>query len=242
LNLEAAWFEPFFLEGLITDVLAQLKSGKEASVFLCRGGAASGVRFVAVKSYRDRLHRNFHNRVAYQHGRLVKGSRPARAVATKTRFGRQIEEGMWIDNEFDALCRLHAIGADVPRPLAANESEILMEFVGAEDGPAPQLRELRPDCAEASRLFERLMWNIELFLANNVIHADLSAYNVLVRDGSPCIIDLPQAIDPRTNANACDLLSRDVRNLCRHFARLDVAADADRLSADLWQKFMRARL
>ena len=66
--MEAAWLEPFFLEGLITDVLAQLKSGKEASVFLCRGGKASGAALVAVKSYRDRLHRDFRNRATYQHG------------------------------------------------------------------------------------------------------------------------------------------------------------------------------
>jgi RIO kinase 1 len=240
--LEAAWFDEFFSEGLITDILAPLKSGKEASVFLCRGGEASDARLVAVKSYRERLRRGFQNRAAYQHGRAIGGSRTARAVATKTRFGRRVEEAMWIDHEFDILCRLHAAGADVPRPLAATGSAILMEFVGNEDGPAPQLRELRPEPREALRLFERLMWNVELFLTNNVIHADLSAYNVLVVDGRASIIDLPQAVDPRTNASAQHLLSRDVHGLCRHFARLGVPANADRLSADLWRRFLHSRL
>ena len=117
-----------------------------------------------------------------------------------------------------------------------------MEFVGDGNTPAPQLRQHRPDSVGAHRLFERLMWNIELFLANNVIHADLSAYNVLIREDIPYVIDLPQAVDPRTNANACELLNRDVRNLCRYFIRLGVVADADRLSAELWRRFMRAQL
>jgi RIO kinase 1 len=240
--MEADWFDEFFSEGLITDILARLKSGKEASVYLCRGGRASDARLVAVKSYRHRLHRDFKNRSSYQDGRVVGGSRPARAVANKSRFGRRVEEAMWVDSEFDALCLLHAVGADVPRPLAATSSEILMEFVGDEEAPAPQLREVQLEPREAQRVFDRLIWNIRLFLANNVVHADLSAYNILFRDDCPCIIDLPQAVDPRRNANAQLLLSRDLAGLCRYFARFGVAADPDELSSDMWRRFLRAEL
>jgi RIO kinase 1 len=79
-------------------------------------------------------------------------------------------------------------------------------------------------------------------LANNVVHGDLSAYNVLVHRGSACLIDFPQAVDPRTNTDACSLLFRDVENLCRHFEKFGVEADATRLSIDLWKKFLAARL
>ena len=117
-----------------------------------------------------------------------------------------------------------------------------MEFVGDDEGPAPQLRELRPTQAEAQGLLDRLLWNIEALLANNVIHADLSPYNILVAKGRPWIIDLPQAVDPRTNASAEALLARDVDRVCRYFARFGVEANAAPLAAELWSRFLHARL
>ena len=179
-----------------------------------------------MKYFRPRLGRGFQNRAAYQHGRFMGDARTSRAVANKSRFGRDIEEALWVNHEFDMLCRLHFAGADVPTPLAAAGSAILMEFVGDEEGPAPQLRELRLTACAARGMLDRLIWNIERLLANNVIHADLSAYNILVHNGSPRIIDLPQAVDPRTNGQRASLLARDLDRVCRHFERFGVHTDA----------------
>ena len=55
-----------------------------------------------------------------------------------------------------------------------------------------------------------------------MVQGDLLAFNVLMWEGSPCIIDFPQAVDPRFNQHAFDLLTRDVTNLCRYFARFGV--------------------
>lgn len=244
-HLNGNWFDEFFAEGLISDVLAQLKSGKEATVFVCRPGPApdvAGAELLAVKCYRDRLGRGFQNRAAYMHGRYIGDARAARAVANKSRFGHHAAESMWVTQEFEMLCRLHAAGADVPQPFAASEASILMEFVGDESGPAPQLREFRPTTMEAHDLLGRMIWNIERFLASNVIHGDLSPYNALVRNARPVIIDLPQAVDSRTNANARELLFRDVDRVCRHFERFGATANAEKISSDLWQRFLRAEL
>jgi RIO kinase 1 len=241
-RLEAIWFDEFFAEGLITDVVSQLKSGKEATVFICRAGAESNARLLAVKYFRPRLGRGFQNRAAYQHGRVMGKARTSRAVANKSRFGQEVEEALWVNHEFDMLWRLPFAGADVPQPLAAAGSAILMEFVGDEDGPAPQLRELRLTTEEARRMLDQLIWNIERLLASDVIHGDLSAYNILVHHGAPRIIDLPQAVDPRTNCHAENLLARDVDRVCGHFERFGVRTDAAGLSADLWQRYQRAQL
>jgi RIO kinase 1 len=56
------------------------------------------------------------------------------------------------------------------------------------------------------------------------------------------VIDFPQASDPRFNRHAQDLLARDVANLARYFAQYGVEADAEGLSRDLWQRFLRAEL
>jgi serine/threonine protein kinase len=84
------------------------------------------------------------------------------------------------------------------------------------------------------------LWNVELLLASNVVHSDLSPYNVLVEDDRLVLIDFPQAVDPRSNRNAHDLLARDVSNLCRWYVRFGGSPDPDRLINGLWNRFLFA--
>ena len=130
----------------------------------------------------------------------------------------------------------------MPQPVAGSSHGLLMEFIGDEKEPAPQLKDTRLSPAEARRVFDRLIWNVELFLANHLVHADLSPYNVLYRAEGVTIIDLPQAVDARSNSNARALLERDVENLCRHFDRLGVRTNAAAVAADLWRRFLYARI
>jgi RIO kinase 1 len=235
-------FDPFFQEGLITEVIRVIKTGKEASVWLCRAGPSTGHRLLAAKTYLPRQHRNFKNDAIYKEGRVITKRRIRVAVERKTSFGRQFEDGWWVMREYDALTLLASAGADVPRTIAWNERAILMEYAGDEDGPAPQLQHVRLDPEEARPLFDRLLWNVELFLFNNLVHADLSPFNVLYRDGSILVIDLPQVVDARTNPNAPSLLTRDLTNLCRYFQRYGVEQDPEALAADLWTRYLFADL
>jgi RIO kinase 1 len=73
-------------------------------------------------------------------------------------------------------------------------------------------------------------------LALHRVHADFSAYNVLYWDGDIKIIDFPQAIDPRVNAQAEALLTRDVERICKYLGRFGALADAAALAADLWSR------
>ena len=79
-------------------------------------------------------------------------------------------------------------------------------------------------------------------LGANVVHGDLSPYNILWWKDRATIIDLPQAVDPRFNRNARMLLERDIANVCKYFARAGVACHPGRLAGDLWRRFMRAEL
>ena len=118
-----------------------------------------------------------------------------------------------------------------------------MTYVGDEEDAAPQLRSYRPDGPdEAEDLLRQVMRNVELFLYRNVIHGDLSAYNVLVWEGRVTVIDLPQAVDPRKNKHAKGLLERDVHRVCEHFERFGVRSSAARLASDLWTAWQFADL
>src|SRR5581483_8331344 len=157
-------------------------------------------------------------------------------------FGREVQTGMWTGAEFETLRLLHAAGADVPRPLTCAADVLLMEFLGDEDAPALTLNRVTPEREEAERWFERLLDNIELWLAHNRIHADLSPFNIVCWQGAVHVIDFPQAVDPRFSQKAHELLARDVDNVCRFFTRYGVRADPTRLADNLWFRFVRGDL
>jgi RIO kinase 1 len=236
-------FERYYAEGLVTDLVAPVKSGKEASVFLCRANPEmTGASLLALKQYRPRDHRAFKNDHVYKAGRVLKEPRDRNAVRKKTAYGRSFEQAWWTEHEWEVLRALHEAGGDVPRPVARTESSILMEYVGDEVAPAPQLRHVGLSPEETRITLDRLLWNVELFLGHNWIHADLSAFNVLWWKGRATVIDLPQAVDPRSNPHAHELLARDVKNVCEHFAKLGARRDADEISRGLWTAFLFAEL
>jgi RIO kinase 1 len=240
---EPTWFQDLFDEGLITDIEMQLKSGKEASVYLCRANPVTTDSLLLVaKVFRPRRTRSFKEDAMYKSGRVITNARTRRAVHKKTRFGQEFEDAWWINREHEILELLHAIGADVPRPVRGSPFGILMEYIGDEDGPAPQLRDVELDPADARTVYERILWNVELLLRNNLVHADLSPFNILYWEGRVAIIDFPQAVDARTNRNSYELLRRDLQNVTRHFSKYGVDADPDRLTSDLWNRYLFARL
>jgi RIO kinase 1 len=236
----------FFDDGLLTDVLFRVKGGKEATVYCCRANPASGRDLLAAKVFRPRMFRAMKNDALYKEGRglidgegkLVLGGRARRALAKKTPFGRELDTASWVQHEYGALGRLFAAGADVPEPVAVLPNAILMEFVGDADGAAPVLSSLRLPEGEARELLERLLRTVEIFLSCFLVHADLSAYNVLYRAGEPRVIDFPQAVDALRHPDAFGLFCRDVDRLCGWFTRQGVAADPVALAEDLWRRFV----
>jgi RIO kinase 1 len=249
---EAVWLEAslrsFFEQELITDVLSMVKGGKEANVYRCAANARTGQRFLAAKVYRPRQFRNLSNDRAYREGRELAtfeaGSvrawhrRVQTALTKKTEFGGTILHTSWLLHEYTTLERLHRRGADVPRPWAANENTIVMEYLGDEQAAAPSLRELTLTAAEANDAFHRVIGNVEALLGEGLIHGDLSAYNVLYWQGTVCLIDFPQVVIAASNPKARWMFGRDLRRVCDYFARMGVSCDAEALADDLWDRHM----
>ena len=233
---------PFFDEGLVAEVLGVVKSGKEATVYCCRGAGRNGTALLAAKVYRPRTLRSFRNDAVYRTGRVITDARLRRAVRKKTRAGRGVGFGMWVSHEYETLKLLHAAGAAVPRPVHCAGSAILMEYVGDAAGAAPMLNDVHLPSGDARGVFRQIMRNIELFLACDRVHADLSAFNILYRAGRIRIIDFPQAVDPRVNPNALDLLRRDIANICRHFARYGADVNPLQRAGEMWARYLRGEL
>ena len=236
----------FYDQELIDDVLYVAKSGKEATVYCCTANPATGLEFLAAKVYRPRMFRSLSNDALYRHGReqrdkdgrVLRGNKRQRGNLKQTERGRAAQVSSWIEYEFTTQRLLHAAGADVPQPLSQIGNAVLMDFVGDGEEPAPRLSEAELPPEQAQPLFEQLLRNVELALAHDRIHGDLSAYNVLYWQGAATIIDFAQAVDPRHDDELYTLLERDIDRLHRFFARYGAVADPGALAADMWTRYL----
>ncbi|MDQ1118852.1 MULTISPECIES: PA4780 family RIO1-like protein kinase [Pseudoxanthomonas] len=203
-------------DGVIDEVLRPLKSGKEASVYVVRAG--DEVR--CAKVYKDMAQRSFQQRVQYQEGRKVRGSREARAMGKATKYGRKQAEVAWKNTEVDALYQLRDAGVRVPEPFGYFHGVLVMELVtDAEGFSAPRLGEVELEADQARAFHAVLMRQVVRMLCCGLIHGDLSEYNVLVGPDGPVVIDFPQVVSAGGNNAARRMLLRDVNNLTASLGR-----------------------
>lgn len=231
---------------LITEVLYPLKSGKEASVFVCRAHPDTKAKLLAAKVYKHIRDRGFRNDAVYQEERLYGNSRERRAYERGTEFGLEVHFMLWVGQEWEHLTKLHRAGVYVPVPVKQAGRAILMEFYGDEDGPCPLLHNADLTRQQAQDAWQLIKANVEMMLQANLVHGDLSPYNILIDASQPSdmvrIIDLPQAVDARFNPNARDLLQRDVDVTYKWFAKRGIRDNSKALVADLWRRWKRAEL
>ncbi len=227
-------------DGVIDEVVGRLKSGKEADVYLVRHGG----EIVAAKIYKEREHRNFRNNSGYREGRQVRNSRTARAIAKGSRFGVRAAEDAWKTAEADALGKLYAAGVCVPKPVMFYEGVLLMELVlDLEGHPAPRLEEAALTPEEASALYFDLRNQAIRMLCCDLIHGDLSAFNILLGNRGATIIDFPQVVDAAANSQAEFFFKRDLENLRRYFELADPSLRARAGDApEIWRAYVKREL
>jgi len=234
----------FYEQHWIKDVTRIIKGGKEASVYQCLPGDSIDATYLAAKVYRPRQFRNLKNDYIYrenrvyldENGHFIHDSRMGHAIKKKTDFGKQLTHISWIEHEINTMKILKAAGADVPTPYASGNNAILMTYLGGDEIAAPTLNEIQLPVDQARRLFDRIIFNIELMLANNRIHADLSAYNILFWEDEITIIDFPQAINPYENPNSWKIFNRDVTRICQYFQSQKVVFNPNQLARSIWRK------
>ena len=231
--------EPLLEDGLIDDVVRQLMSGKEATVYVVRCG--DDVR--CAKVYKEANKRSFRQSVDYTEGRKVKSSRQSRAMEKGSKFGRKAQEEAWQSAEVDALYRLAAAGVRVPKPFNFYEGVLLMELVTDANGnAAPRLNDVELT-ADQARIYHRaLIQEVVRMLCAGIVHGDLSEFNILLSQDGPVIIDLPQAVDAAGNNQAKGMLERDVDNLASYFGRFAPELLTSQYGKEIWALYAHGDL
>ena len=216
--------------GLITEVIAEIKSGKEATVYL----AESELGLTALKIYRDVAARSFKNTGEYGVGLARSSEAVAKAIGKRGSRGAAALQDLWVASEYLVLWQLWQAGVNVPEPLIGPDPfdyvqtspAVLMRFIGTEDAPAPRLSDIRLSPEDAQLAWQQALEGMARLLKMGLVHGDYSTYNLLWWEGSVMMIDFPQVSDQQS-PNFQSLLKRDAESLTQSFKRLGIRQDAD---------------
>ena len=230
---------PLIEDGLIDEVIGQLMSGKEATVYTVRCG--SEIR--CAKVYKEAMKRSFKKATQYQEGRKVRNSRRARAMEKGSKYGRKQQEETWQNAEVDALYLLANAGVRVPKPYGCFDGVLLMELVSdGSGGVAPRLGDVSMSAEQALEDHALVMHYVVLMLCAGIVHGDLSEFNVLVDDYGPVIIDLPQAVDASANNHAESMLERDVNNMTQYYGQFAPELLGSQYAKEIWALYEDGKL
>jgi len=179
-----------------------ISSGKEARVYW---GVDSAGKDVAVKIYLVSSS-DYKKRLQYIVGdpRFDKIRRDSRGIAE-----------LWARKEFINLKQCSDAGIAVPKPIVFKGNVVVMEFIGVEGIPAPRLLEAEVEKRDYTRIVKALEL---IYKKAELVHSDLSEYNVLKYHDELEIIDFGSAVSKR-HPLAEEFLARDVANVNRFFEK-----------------------
>ena len=194
--------------GIIDHMFGAVKSGKEAKIYYALGPNGEEL---AVKIYLTVTAEFKRGMLPYIQGdvRFKRVSRDTRKLIYA-----------WAEKEFKNLTLAYEAGVRVPKPYAVKNNILVVEFIGEDGIPAPLLREVELENPE--EIYFTLLEAVRtLYRKAELVHGDLSEYNVMLHRGEPVIFDLSQAV-LLSHPLADQLLRRDLANLNRFFSKLGV--------------------
>ncbi len=205
-------------KGIIKAMGGVINTGKEANVFYADGMHKGREIALAVKIYRIETS-EFHRMDEYLFG----------DKRFDFRISKKEKIFIWTEKEFKNLQRAFNAKVNVPMPITYLKNVLVIEFIGKDETPAPTLAELGGQIAEldVKSLFDEIVENIKKLYNADLVHADLSEYNIMYFE-KPYFIDMGQAVLV-DHPYAMKYLERDLKNILRFFSKFGIKRDLKEL-------------
>ena len=124
---------------------------------------------------------------------------------------------VWVQREYRNLMNARDAQVNVPIPITFSNNILVLEFVGRNGNIAPKLKDSIPK--NKKQFFDKIVDSIRKLYKSGLVHADLSAFNILNFEDNPVFIDMSQATTLK-HPRAEEFLERDVRNICIFFRKV----------------------
>ena len=198
----------FLNKGVIDEIYGVVNAGKESRVYWGRDKHGDEL---AIKIYLT-ISAEFRKGMF----KYIDGDRRFKGVRRDTRslvFA-------WARKEFRNLEQAKAAKVRVPKPITVEKNVLIMEFIGKNGISAPSMKEQSPK--EPGKAYKTLVsYLTKLYRKADLVHGDLSEYNVMIWRDHVVLFDVSQAV-PLSHPLANSLLVRDLENMNGYFTRLGV--------------------
>ena len=197
-------------ENVLNTVDFPISTGKEGNVFKAttKEGKAAAIKIYRISNL------SFKTIAKY-----IIGDRRFKGVSNNRRKLMY----QWTQKEYQNLDRMHTSGIKVPVPIRRENNVLVMEYISNNESPAPTMKDLPPDDPEYA-----IDWILDMvkkcYNDAELVHGDLSEYNILCGQEGYCIIDVSQGV-PIQHPMAEELLIRDVFNIIKYFKKHRVIRD-----------------
>lgn len=205
-------------QGILDEVNGAINTGKEAVVYHGIGSNAekdvpSGE--VAIKVFKTTLN-EFKNREPY-----IKEDYRFKDRCHKPNNRKVIP--LWAEKEMHNLVRIKKSGLNCPTVVCLKKHVLVMTFIGCDGKSAPILRDATLSSTQVNKAYADSV-NImkDLYTKCELIHADLSEFNLLWHDNQVWVIDVSQAV-MTTHPHALGFLLRDCINVTNVSCFLDLS-------------------
>ena len=201
-------FNKLLVNGPLKTIEGVISAGKEANVYLAYDieGAEAAIKIYKIDSNTSKWMRNY----------IIGDPRFKKVPNNVSKIIY-----LWASKEYKNLKRAYKAGLSVPEPIYVKNNLLIMEYIGFESIPAPTLKEIK-DPKDSVNLLNEILYFIKgLYQKANLVHGDLSEFNILYHNQKPVIIDISQAVTIH-HPKAEIYLARDITNIFNYFEKIGV--------------------
>ena len=201
-------------DGVIDILDFSISTGKEGNVFR---GVTPEKKFVALKIYRT-------SNATFKHmSNYIMGDPRFKAVSSNRR--EIVKE--WTKKEYKNLEILDEIGVKAPKPIKRISNILVMEYIGDANMPAPMMKDVV--LKNPKKVFDTLIdYMVKMYKKADLIHGDMSMFNVLIHKNRPYVIDVGQGV-LKEHPLSYEFLKRDIHNVVHYFKKYGIAANEEEI-------------